>query len=112
MDHTVANANTRCYRCTRFQHEARDCETPDTRGRGQAFLARTRGNISRQGGGRDRTDTRRGGPRTSASSAAGGINNVQAVAVEDAIVNDEAEDSAVEQEVGDEEDGQGNGNWE
>jgi len=27
-------------------------------------------------------------------------------------VKDEVEDSAVEQEVGDEEDGQGNGNWE
>jgi len=112
MDFTVANANTRCYRCNGFGHEARDCATPDTRGRGQAFRARTGGNRSRRDGGCDRTDTRRGGPGTSARSAAGGTNNVQAAVVEDASVNNEAEDSAVEQEVGDEEDGQGNGNWE
>jgi hypothetical protein len=43
---------------------------------------------------------------------AGGINNVQAAAVEDEFFNDEAEDSEMVQEGGDEEDGQGNGNWE
>jgi len=32
--------------------------------------------------------------------------------VEDTRVNNDAEDSPVEQQVGDEEDGQGNGNWE
>ena len=112
MDLTVANANTRCYRCNGFGHEGRDCATPDTRERGQAFRARTGGNRSRRDGGRDRTNIRRGGPGTSARLAAGGINNVHVAAVEDASVNDEAEDSAVEQEVGDEEDGQGNGNWE
>jgi hypothetical protein len=40
------------------------------------------------------------------------INYVQAAAVDDASTNDDGEDSAVEQEVLDEEDGQGNGNWE
>jgi len=112
MDLTVANANTRCYRCNGFGHKARDCVTPDTRGRGQVCRARTGGNRSRRDSGRDRTDTRCGGPGTSARSVAGGINIIQAAAVEDASINDEAEDSAVEQDVGDEEDGQGNGNWE
>jgi len=112
MDLTIANANPSFHRCDGFAHEARDCATPDTWGRGQAFRARTRGNRSRRDGGRDRTNTCRGSPGTSARSAAGGINNVQAATVQDASVNDDAEDLAVEQEIGDEEESQGNGNWE
>ena len=84
----------------------------DTRGCGHAFRARIGGNRSRRDGCRDCSDTLRGGPGTSARSAAGSINHVQAATVEDASVNNDPEDSAVEQEVGDEEDGQGNGNWE
>jgi len=112
MDPTVANDNTWCYCCNSFGHKARDCATPDNWGHGQAFRARTGGRRSRRDGGRDRTDTRCARPGTSARSAAAGINNIQVAALEDASVNDDAEDSAVEQEVGDEEDGQGNGNWE
>jgi hypothetical protein len=112
MDLTVANVSTRCYRCNGCGHEARDCATPDTRGRGQAFRVRTWGNRGRRDGGRDRIDTHHGGPAASARSAAGCINNVQAAAVDDASANDDGEDSAVEQEVLDEEDCQGNGNWE
>jgi hypothetical protein len=96
IDLTVANANTRGYRFNGFGHEARNCATPDTRGCGQAFLPRTGGNCCRRDCGCDRTDTRYGGPGTSARPAAGGINNVQAAAVEDPSVNDEAKDSAVE----------------
>ncbi|KAF8243184.1 hypothetical protein K440DRAFT_669837 [Wilcoxina mikolae CBS 423.85] len=112
MDLTVANPNTRCYRCNGFGYEARNCMTPDTRGRGQAFRVRNGGNRGRRDGGHDRNDIRRGGPGASARSAAGSINNVQEAAGDDASVNDDGEDLAVEQEVLDEEDGQGNGNWE
>jgi len=112
VDHTVANANTRCYCCNSFGHEALDCGTKDTRGRGQAFHARTGGDRGRQEEGHDRTETHRGCPESSARPAAEGIKNVQAAAVEDASMNDDGENSALEQEVGDEEDGQGNGNWE
>jgi hypothetical protein len=112
IDLTVANANTRCYRWTGFGHEVCDGATPQTRRYSQVYRARTGGNCSRRDGGHDRTDTGCGSRGTSARSAAGGINNVQAAAVEDTSVNDDAEDSTVEQEVGDEEYGQGNGNWE
>ncbi|KAF8241217.1 hypothetical protein K440DRAFT_666039 [Wilcoxina mikolae CBS 423.85] len=112
MDLTVANAITRCYRCNGFGHEARDCATPDTRGRGQAFRVRNGENRGRRDGGRDRNDISRGCPGASARSAAGSINNVQEAAGDDASANDNGEDSAVEQQVLDEEDGQGNGNWE
>jgi len=112
MDLTVANTNTRCHHCNGFGHEARDGATPDTPGRSQAFRARTGGNHSRQDGGRDCTNTRCAGQGTLARPAAGGIDNVQAVAVEDASVNDDGEDSPVEQEVVEEEDGKANGNWE
>jgi hypothetical protein len=46
---------------------------------------------------------------TATRSAAAGIHNVQVAIVEHAMMNDKGEDSAAEQEVGDEEDGHGNG---
>jgi len=112
MDFTVANPNTRCNHWNGFGHEACDCATPDTWGLGKAVHARMGGTCTGRDGGRDRTDTRCGGQGTSARSVAGGVNHMQAAAVEDASVNDDAEDLAVEQEVGDEEGGQGNGDWE
>jgi hypothetical protein len=42
--------------------------------------------------------------------AAGAIDNIRMTVVEDACMNDDGENSAVEQEVRDEEDSQGNGN--
>lgn len=81
-------------------------------GRGQAFRPRMGGNGSRRDGGLDRTEPCPGCPRTSARSTDGGISNVQAAAVQDASMNDDGEDSAVQQEVVDVEDSQGNGNWE
>ncbi|KAF8242167.1 hypothetical protein K440DRAFT_639427 [Wilcoxina mikolae CBS 423.85] len=87
MDLTVANTNTRCYHCTGFGYEACDCATPNTCGHC-------------------------GGPEASARSAAGSTNNVQEIAGDDVSVNDYGDDSAVEEEVLNKEDGQGNGNWE
>jgi len=112
MDHTVAKVNTRCYCCNGFEHKVRDCMTADTRRRGHAFHARAGGNRARQDSGCDRTSTCRGGPGTLTRSAAGGMNMVEAAVVEDARMNDNGDNSAVEQQVGDEEDGQSNGNWE
>ncbi|KAF8251310.1 hypothetical protein K440DRAFT_637855 [Wilcoxina mikolae CBS 423.85] len=111
MDLTIANANTRCYRCNGFGHEVRDCVTLHALGCGQAFHVRNGENRSRRDSSGDRNDSCRGGPGTSARSAARSIKNFQKAAGDDASANDDGEDSAVEQEVLDEEDGQGNGNW-
>lgn len=116
MDLTVANANTKCYRCSGFGHEARDCATPDTRGRGQAFRARGGGNRGRREGGRDRNDNRRGGQGGSTRFTAGNINNIQTTG-DGIITNDDADDSAAEpsaaeQETIEGEEAQGNDNWE
>jgi len=111
MDLAVANSNTRYYRCNGFEHEASDCATLDTWGNGQAFHARMGGNCSRRDCGRDSTKSCCGGLGTSARLVAGGINKVQVTVVENLCVNDAGKDWAVEQEVGGEENGQGNGNW-
>jgi len=89
MNLTVANANTRCYRWNCCGHEARYCVTPETRARGQAFRDRPGQNHFKRDSGCDRTTTCRGGQGTSARSAAWGINNVPAAAVDDASVQDE-----------------------
>jgi hypothetical protein len=100
MDLTVANTNTRFYCCNGFGHEACDCATPHTWRHGQASRSRMGGNLNRWDSRNVCPDIRRGGTATSARPAAGGINTVQAAAVEDVSRNYDAEDSAVEQVVG------------
>jgi len=101
MDLTVANANTRGYRCHGLAHEARNSATPDTRRRGQAFRVSMGGNHNRRDGGHDCTDIRCGCTGTLVRPVARGIINIEVAAVGDASMNDDGEDSAAEQEVGD-----------
>ncbi|KAF8248407.1 hypothetical protein K440DRAFT_679894 [Wilcoxina mikolae CBS 423.85] len=79
---------------------------------GYAFRARSGRNCSRWDGGLDRNDTHHGGPGTYTRSAATSIHNFHAAAVDDPSMNDNGENSAVEQQIMEEEDDQGNGNCE
>lgn len=111
MDLTVAHVNSGCHCCNGCGHEARKYATLDTVRRPQACHTSTGGNRARRDGGRDRTETCRGGRGSVARSVTGGMNNVEVAAVVHTCIHDDGEDSAVEQEVEDEEEGQGNGNW-
>lgn len=86
--------------------------TLDTPGCEYAFPAGRGGNCSRRDGSHNCTNDCRGTPGTSAGLAASGINNVQVAAVEYANMNNIGENSAVGEKIGDEEEGQGNGDCE
>lgn len=112
MDLTVANTNTRCYQCNSCGHEARDCATADIWRCCQAFRANTGANRTRWDGCRNDIDSVYGSQGTSLRLAAGDFRNIPEATVEDPSMNIVWEGLAVEHEVRDEEDGQGDVNWE
>jgi len=112
MDLSVASTNTRCYHYNGYGHEEHHSVTLDTQWHGQAFYATTGGNRSRWDGDCNLIDTHCGSAGTSAGSAAGSINRVQAATAENANVNDDGVKLAAKQEVGGTDNHEGNGSWE
>jgi len=111
----LAVANTKATGCNHSNglgHEVHHCTPPVRLGNSQAFITSTGGMQIRWDCGRNCIDTCQDGPGTSATSAARIISCVKVATVKDTSTNNDGEDLTVEQEVGDEEDGQRNDNWE
>ena len=111
MHLTVAYTNTRFHCCEGVGHEACNGVTPYMWGCVQTFCAQAGRNRSWQVGGDDHSNTYCGGPGMVATSVARSINNVKVAAVEEARMNNNGENPAVEQNIVNEDDGEGTGNW-
>jgi len=112
IDLPVDDPNNGCYGFKGFGHGEGERMTPDMQRCGHGFHATNGGNPCRWDGGRDCINTCCGGPHGCARSTAGSMNNIQVAAVKDAYTDNHWEDFLVGQEVGDVEDGHGNGNCE
>ena len=108
---SVPHINTRPYHWNHFGYGVCDRPTVDMRGCVPAVQEWTGWNYSWQVGGYNHRNTRHGGPGTEGRLVARSHNNIQDATIEEVSRYNIVEDSAVEQTIRKEEDGEVTGIW-